>query len=160
MYTAECFPIYNAVKIAVDNPGHNFLILSDSLSAIMSIRQIKIDTHVSTYVWKTIEQIGKFNHLNKNNSIKFHWFPSHSGIPGNDKAYRLAKYTTEQPYSQEYSVPFTDTREILKKNMYRNTNKYITNLGQAKEKGYFCKYFTIKKHPWYKGQKYSRHLIV
>lgn len=140
---------YNeAIKFCVKHPGHDFLILSDSLSALTSLTRPKINIRINNYIYEARKNYLEFIKNNNNKfSIKFEWIPAHRGIPGNEEAARLAKFATEKTTQLEYLVPFTDYRDELKKQAKVDTNTYIEEEEKKKEIMYFNNYYCSKKSP-------------
>ncbi|XP_060846524.1 uncharacterized protein LOC132926202 [Rhopalosiphum padi] len=78
IYTAEALAISHALEIVKQQKTDHALILSDSLSALNSILNIKPNT-----ISRIIQN--QFFLLNSNNQFAtLLWIPSHVGIPGNE----------------------------------------------------------------------------
>ncbi|GBM57851.1 RNA-directed DNA polymerase from mobile element jockey [Araneus ventricosus] len=96
VFTAEALAICQALdELAV--PEKDILILSDSYSALSSLKNITFHSP------KVIQRLASKIHVRKNmnQKISLLWVPGHSGIFWNEKADSLAKQVTE-------STPFID----------------------------------------------------
>ncbi|CAI6366491.1 unnamed protein product [Macrosiphum euphorbiae] len=82
IFTAESYALYMAVQFVVQSDYKYSLIISDSLSALISLQ----DHHPQNEVI----QLTKDLISSSKNKIKFMWVPSHIGIPGNEKADKMA----------------------------------------------------------------------
>jgi len=86
IYTAEALAISHALEIVKQQKIDHALILSDSLSALNSILNIKQPNTISRIIQNQISL------LNSNNQFTtLLWIPSHVGIPGNETADVYAK---------------------------------------------------------------------
>lgn len=161
VYTAECLALSEAMGIASSQVDTNILIFSDSLSALMSLQNPKLNIKVNPYIHKTrdmylrcIEQFEK-----NNKQINLYWIPAHTGIEGNEEVDALAKSATEdEPDST--CLPFTDFRELSKMKSLQNTNKVLTTLGLSKGKEYFNKYHSESVKPWFYYYQAPREFVV
>ena len=68
-----------------------------------------------------IQLLQTYTKLSKKKTIKFVWVPSHAGIPGNEKADKMAKEAL-QCRSLQVKVPHTDFKQGINR---------LTNIGQA-----------------------------
>ena len=98
IFTCELYAIYVAILYSFKSP-QPILILTDSLSATISLK----NPHKSKHY--LIEKISSKILTLPHKKITIEWIPSHTGIPGNDNADKLAKesldltYITQSPYS-------------------------------------------------------------
>lgn len=159
VFTAECLALREALDIALQNPGNNFFIFSDSLSALQALENPKIDIKTTEYILD-IKQ--KYNELIKNQSttIKLFWIPSHKGIEGNEKADSLAKEATTLQTTSHLPIPFADFYESFKNTAKQNCCARISEQGLTKGKYYFEHYFTNKPKPWYADKQLPREFIT
>ncbi|GBM15893.1 RNA-directed DNA polymerase from mobile element jockey [Araneus ventricosus] len=125
IFTAEITAILHALSEISSGPPDNFIIYSDSLSALESMTSLHRFSHPLTF-----NILELHDHLTfKGFSILFCWIPSHVGIPGNELADNLAKSATINLNSP---VPVNDVKKYVKSILHskwqaqwdlRNTNK-------------------------------------
>ncbi|XP_074026915.1 uncharacterized protein [Leptinotarsa decemlineata] len=114
IFTAELIAICEALRHLNTKPTSNWIIVSDSLSAIQSLSQL-YPTHPSLIEIKSELQISQ----KKNSNVQFLWCPSHIGIEGNEKADRLAREAASgdgSTYQITKSI-HQDIKPALKKNL-------------------------------------------
>ena len=106
IFTAELHAIYIAIKHITNIPG-NFIILTDSLSAIRALQTYDLTRH---YIFSDI-----YNTLIKLNSAKitFEWIPSHMGIHGNEKADRLASMSINIGFVKSIAQSRSEIRRCI-----------------------------------------------
>jgi len=107
IYSAEAIAILKAFEYALGKQNQNFIILSDSLSAISSIA----NTHKPNDIAKKIHLLIS-SHLSKGNAVKIMWIPGHSSIEGNEKADIQAKHTASSTSLD--ITPLTTSQDTLK----------------------------------------------
>uniref|UniRef100_A0A8D8XQG2 RNase H type-1 domain-containing protein n=1 Tax=Cacopsylla melanoneura TaxID=428564 RepID=A0A8D8XQG2_9HEMI len=90
-------------------PSSNFLICSDSLSAIHCLLNDQNINPIALSIRKLL-----FDYKRRYN-IEFIWVPSHVGIPGNEKADQLAKEALNENIPCMNSVTTDDKKNSLKK---------------------------------------------
>ncbi|GBN70634.1 hypothetical protein AVEN_91907-1, partial [Araneus ventricosus] len=90
VFTAEVLAIYQALD-ELTVPEKDILILSDSYSALSSLKNITFHSP------KVIQRLASKIHVRKsmNQNISLLWVPGHSGIFWNEKADSLAKQVTD-----------------------------------------------------------------
>lgn len=124
IFTAEALALYNAVEIAVRYPDRSFLVFSDSLSALMALRNPKHSIKTNPYLYEIRKMVDIFDKSTSNNSkIKFIWVPSHKGIQGNEEADEKAREAASKEPSHDQKIPFTDLREHARKTTKQNTTE-------------------------------------
>ena len=112
VFTAELAAIFSAVKIVKNLPQQNFVIFSDSRSAIEALKnymprnplvqQIKISLH-------KLYEAGV--------NIEICWIPAHIGVKGNEDADKAAKAATTMTRSN-IKIPVSDFLPSLKTNIF------------------------------------------
>ncbi|GBM24263.1 hypothetical protein AVEN_22590-1 [Araneus ventricosus] len=90
IFTAEITAILHALSEISSGPPDNFIIYSDSLSALESITSLNRFSHPLTF--NILELHDRLT--TKGFTILFCWIPSHVGISGNELADNLARSAT------------------------------------------------------------------
>ncbi|XP_025425637.1 uncharacterized protein LOC112694397 [Sipha flava] len=140
IYTAEAMAILETIKYFIQSvDDKRCIILSDSLSAITSLKNINNPTDIA-------RNIHNFCHIacSAGKHISFMWIPGHCNITGNEKADEVAKLSHISP--KAINVPgFT----------YSDAKKYIKNLNAIKWQRYWSNQSTklneIKKNQYSHG---------
>ena len=105
-------------------------IITDSRSSILSLKKIYSEN------WITQEIHSKLYNSDKQFSLC--WVPSHTGIPGNERADLLAKQSEHLPSSKPLKIPRSDMKSYTKskiKESWRNewTNTQSNKLREVTE---------------------------
>ena len=144
IFSAEIKGIDIALDLVAESLNEKFIIFSDSLSVLISIKNRKQDNPL------IIKLLNKHNSLSNFKTIHYCWIPSHIGIRGNEKADCAAKNALTQNID-DMKIPYTDFKPAV--------NKYILNKWQQRwnENGY-NKLFSIKPilGEWQPGFRKSR----
>ena len=117
IYTAELRAILLALKHVYYFKEKSFLILSDSLSSLQSILNLKYDHPVLVQILELYTEMTR-----ERREILFSWVPGHVGIRGNSAADSAAKDALDGDISVEL-IPFSDLKP--------RTNKCILELWQS-----------------------------
>ncbi|KAL4083496.1 hypothetical protein QTP88_028812 [Uroleucon formosanum] len=116
-----------AIKFVNKNENEKYIILSDSLSSLISIKNKFNPSDIAIQIQNRLEEAKR-----KNNIIILIWIPGHIGIDGNEKADRQAKLATRSNDAQHINISqYTDVRKQIKQNTislwqniwYTQTNK-------------------------------------
>ena len=91
IFSAEICALNLALKLVLTSNKEKFIIRSDSISVLQSLKNTKFDNH---FIVKLQNKLNSMNHSKKG---IFCWIPSHIGIQGNDKADSLAKTALKYP---------------------------------------------------------------
>ncbi|GBL87506.1 hypothetical protein AVEN_165128-1 [Araneus ventricosus] len=129
IFTAEITAILHALSQISSGPPDNYIIYSDSLSALKSMTSLNRFSHPLTFnILELHERLGT-----KGFTILFCWIPSHVGISGNELADNLARSATN---SLSSPVPLDDVKKCIKSILHskwqaqwdlKNTNFYQSN---------------------------------
>ena len=116
IFTAELYAIYTSIKFIEEKPGF-FLILTDSLSSVKALQSCKVREH---YLVLRISELLKQMPKGK---VIIEWIPSHNGVPGNEKADKLARDALSLNIINNISYP--------KKELQKRIAKYYYSLWQT-----------------------------
>ena len=117
VFNAELEGFLMALKtIAREDNKKNYVIFTDSLSALQALSN-PVRSH--KVVHKILKQIEK---LRKNCRLCFVWIPGHVGIKGNEKVDRLAKSALLREINDNHSILYCDFKPLV--------NKYIQKFWQ------------------------------
>ena len=139
----------------------NFLILPDSLSALLSLQSHNFSFTTNPHILEIKNKYVCFKRKNPNYNITFCWLPSHQGLIGNERADEVAKNATLNGTLIETEIiPFTDFYEMYKKITHEQTSSIVKELGLSKGKKYFSDFRYNKSCPWFKQTQLNRRQIV
>ena len=115
IFSAEVRAIDLALNYISSHNGSNYIIFSDSLSVLQSLRNMNISNPLVQKV------ILKHHNLSVTKTILYCWLPSHVGILGNEEADREAKsaLNLNEP---NFQIPYTDLKPLI--------NTYVTSKWQ------------------------------
>lgn len=102
VFSAECFAILECVKLCATYNSDNFLICTDSLSAINALKKVYARNGLIKNIQDQIGISGKF--------FTLMWVPAHTGIRGNEAADDQAKDAVNSPEFRGNSMTFEDCR--------------------------------------------------
>ncbi|KAG1696944.1 hypothetical protein GQR58_006143 [Nymphon striatum] len=120
IFSAESKALLLALDIVENSTYGRYIILSDSLSCLMALDNMK-------YIHPTIcEILLKLHILSSSNHVIFCWLPSHVGISGNEKADLAAKSALSLPVDPQF---------ISYRDFYMYIFKHILSIWQSKWDG-------------------------
>jgi ribonuclease HI len=111
-YTTEAYAILKALEYIQTSNYVKFLILTDSINVLHSLKNTFSDNQMVT---KILELTHKLHSLGK--VIAFMWIPSHIGINGNEQVDLLAKTATIKPFIDELKMPLEDLQNVIKQKL-------------------------------------------
>ena len=103
IFTAELRAILLALNLITKSPKDHFIICTDSLSSLTSIKNMKQDHPLLQDIFDLYTTCA--THLHK--CVMFCWVPSHVGIQGNERVDALARLALNEPYTN-IKIPYTD----------------------------------------------------
>ena len=116
VYTAELTAIKLALEYLKHKKNKNFTIYTDSLSAVISVKNRKTN-HLVTQIHYLTQYL-----RTKNNNITICWIPGHVGIAGNVMADKKAKEVLSRNNSITQPISVQDIKAYIK-NKFRNKSK-------------------------------------
>ncbi|CAB0035179.1 unnamed protein product, partial [Trichogramma brassicae] len=158
IFSAEC----HAINDALDYITHladdrKYIIMSDSLSALMSLQSLNIGVKTNHVILDIKERLSALSH----GSVSLTWIPSHIGIGGNETVDALARAATESPPAASPPVNFTDLAESFRRDCFTTSIAKCEADGRHKGKIYFDLFHRHEKStPWFTGKNLPRSMIV
>lgn len=132
IYSAELLAIGKALEIIKNQNITKAVIFSDSLSALLTLKNWKLDSSIDT-ITATVKQIWA-DLSNDNKIIKGVWIPSHSEIIGNDKADHLAnkgRHGELLNYKGGPQFMYNIIKDKIRENWIRTLQKWGRNKGRT-----------------------------
>ena len=77
IFTAECIAINDAIDLALKYPAQNYIIFTDSLSALASLKHFNFNMKTNPYILNIKNKLNDSTHDRA--QIKLYWIPAHSG---------------------------------------------------------------------------------
>ena len=109
IFSAEACAINMALDLITESRNNKFIIFSDSLSVLESLKNRKFDHPL------IIRILSKLNNLSIDNDIQIYWVPRHTGISGNDQADRESRSTINLTTEKKFKIPYKDFKmKIIK----------------------------------------------
>lgn len=134
IFTAECISLNQAIEYALTRPNENAIIFTDSLSAIMSLRNLTICVKSSLYILELRKKILEFSEKRNNGShIKFFWVPAHLVICGNESANLLAKSATQETVSSTFKYHLPTSKNLQNPLSKKTTPSFSSKKAPSKE---------------------------
>ena len=106
IFSAELTAIDLGLDIITQSDDGRFVIFSDSLSVLTSLKNRNLNNPLM------VNLLNRINSVLESKSIVFCWIPSHVGIRGNEKADMAAKESTDLDIS-DLKVPYTDFKQQI-----------------------------------------------
>ena len=101
IFSAEACAINMALDLISESRNKKFIIFSDSLSVLESLKNRKFDHPL------IIRILCKLKNLSNDNDIEICWVPSHTGISGNDQVDKAARSTINLTTEKKFKIPHT-----------------------------------------------------
>jgi len=144
IFSAEAEAINLAISIIGERADGKFLVASDSISVLQSLRSPQC---INPTLRKVKHRVHEMKQAGQ--TVEFIWVPGHVGITGNEKADQAAKAASHRP-EQHVSVCYTDFYPIILTACY---NKWKRRWEDKRQK-----MFEVKSAPgvWKDANKLSR----
>ena len=109
VYSTELFAVSRAIQIADRKRKTKLLICTDSLSAVLGIKDSQTKNPLVIEIQNQL--------VRTNMTVTFMWIPSHVGILGNEKADAEAKHATRAILTRHYKIVHTDLNRTIKESI-------------------------------------------
>ena len=106
--SAELLAIEAAMEYINKQTSSQFMIITDSLSSLQALASQKLENPIISSI------LHLYHYMSRQKNIVYCWVPSHTGIPGNERADILAKEALDKTKSFFY-IPYTDFRYHISK---------------------------------------------
>lgn len=127
----ELLAIAEAISYINSVDFKDFLIITDSCSALQSLARCSSNCRGFTIAYTILDSIRKLQAYGK--SVTLQWAPSHVGIVGNEKADQLAKEALSEGVAISCKPFYTDTLPFIKEEIYLLWKTYFDE--RSLEKG-------------------------
>ena len=107
VFNSELYAIYRALLYVKDSEFQEFVIFSDSLSALQFLENSKMDHRIKLNIHRLLNNCHK--------SITFEWVAGHSGIAGNDISDSAAKESLNNNTIVKLPLLFNDYKSLITK---------------------------------------------
>ena len=111
IFNAELYAILLAIKYILKSNLNNFVIFTDSYSALQFLKNPKLDHWIKILIIKALNSCDK--------SIVFEWISGHSGIEGNETADSAAKESISSNVITNIPLMFNDYKFLVKSLIHR-----------------------------------------
>ena len=120
IFTAEAHAIGLALNIISKSKHKNFIIFSDSLSVLLSLRNKKFQNPL------IIKLLSRLDLMSKRKEIIICWTPSHIGVRGNERADSAAKSALDLTPDKS-RIPYTDLKPTINKLLHTKWQQQWNN---------------------------------
>ena len=107
VFNSEIYAIFRALLFIKDSDFQEFVIFSDSLSALQFLANSKMDHRIKLNIHKILNTCNK--------TITFEWCPGHSGIAGNEISDAAAKESLTKGTIVNLPLLFDDCKSLVTK---------------------------------------------
>ncbi|XP_058803329.1 uncharacterized protein LOC131671138 [Phymastichus coffea] len=161
IFTAESIALLEAMKLGRRYPTRDVYIFTDSLSALLALKNVKFDIKTNPYILETRKIALDFKLKSPTNSaLKFFWIRLHTGLNGNKNADLAAKNVSMSAPSDFVKIPYTDLRQLFKKEAIVNTREFLCTEGNNKGINFFQNFHNEKDKPWFAHVNLPRAIIT
>ena len=111
IFSAEICAINLALKLVSTSNKEKFIIHSDSISVLQSLKNTKLDNP------SIVKLLNKLNSMNHSKKVIFCWILSLREIQGNNKADSLAKAALNMVPDKKSKIPYNDLKPEIRQIM-------------------------------------------
>ena len=120
IFTAEARAIDLALNIILKSTHKQFIIFSDSLSVLLSLRNKKFQNPL------IIKLLSRLDSMSYSKEIIICWTPSHIGVRGNERADLAAKSALDLTPNKS-RIPYTDLKPTINKFLHTKWQQQWSN---------------------------------
>lgn len=150
IYTAELIAIIKALNYAITNGNKNYVIFTDSKSAVDKLTNVSKPTqlnHLEIEIIKTYDEL-----IQNKQMVEVVWIKGHAGITGNEIVDKLAKAATisGEPLMKNV-IPFTDLNKCFKENLRSDWQKHYSS--SVAGQNFKCHHPNLLKVRWFSNER-------
>ncbi|KAG6442242.1 hypothetical protein O3G_MSEX002220 [Manduca sexta] len=155
---AELIAILEALSY-IDSISHNnFLILTDSRSALQLLYRCTSPIRGIPIAYSILDIICKLRESKKN--VTLQWVPSHVGIKGNEVVDKLAKEATIDGVDYSCEPFYTEVQYKIRERCYKIWQEYFNERSKSKGIWYATIQPSVFKRSWIDKADMGRHTIA
>ncbi|CAB0039492.1 unnamed protein product [Trichogramma brassicae] len=121
IFTAECGAIIGALEHIALTDGERFMIVSDSLSALLGVGSLRTRSGTMEQTLEIKRKIVALSSGIRGKEIELLWIPSHIGLEGNEEVDALARVATLREHPRASFVRYLDLAAEFSKVAKNNT---------------------------------------
>lgn len=148
IFTGEAVAILEAILYAHSHDIRQTVILTDSLSCLLAIKENPFRSRKRFFIILKIREVLFFCHQ-KGLQITLVWIPSHSGIPGNESADSCAKSAIQLGSHDHFKNSCHDLCNAANTRLVKSWTSYWISSRLIKGKYYASLQPEIPKRPWF-----------
>jgi len=119
-FSAETRAIDIALDIISENKHKKYIIFSDSLSVLLSLRNKKLEDPL------IIKLLNRLDSMSNSKEIIICWIPSHIGVRGNERADSAAKSALDL-IPDKFQIPYTDLKPKINRFLHTKWQQHWNN---------------------------------
>ncbi|CAB0043250.1 unnamed protein product [Trichogramma brassicae] len=155
IFTAECCAIIGALEHIALTDGERFMIVSDSLSALLGVGSLRTRSDTMEQTLEIKRRIAALSSGIRGKEIELLWIPSHIGLESNEEVDALARSATLREHPRASFVRYSDLAAEFSKVARNNTEAKNKMDGQEKGRTYFELFHNDRAAPWFSGSGLS-----
>lgn len=97
---------------------------------------------------------------NKGTKVSLIWIPGHCGIPGNEKADRLARAAIHLCQDSQFCIPLQEIKNLWKERSLKDLMSWCQQESRSRGGFYVKNYLDGARRPWFHKLSMNRKLII
>lgn len=109
IFTAEMQALRETMDIINATPGQNFVVFSDSLSALQALNMYNNNHPIAHEILRWLVRLSE-----RQKTVRFCWVPAHCGVTGNETADAAARTAAQLQNNLPHPLPYKDYYVTIK----------------------------------------------